>query len=823
MRRWAASRPVAIGIAVVLLVVAIASGSVLQGPRDDLRERVGVGVDILARQHDLVTLLSSVVFTNDIVELLLVLLVLLTVFGWAEQLLGWWRTILAYIVTAVLGILAGVGLQAAGLLARGLWTTPPATVIVVDPFTPVIGTLLTASAFAGPLWRRRVRVLGLSGLVVLLLYSGQPSDLYRLTAGIVGLVLGILLARRRPRIHWPRSSHHETRSLLASITAVSAIGPFVAVVAPHGYGLLRPLGVLFRNSLPNIANLREACRAAEPAIDCAREVALERLNGPGAVILTPLPLLVLLVAAFGMWRGRRVSAVAAIVVSLLLAVLAGIYYGFLPALLDPDELQLPNSEGGPTLQTALAVAVPAATAVLTFLRLRDFDVLPERRAVRVFGAVTAGVLVAVSGIYLGAGWALRDQFLPHVGLLDLLSDLPERFVPVGFLRLRRLDFLPVTVTSRILYDWIGPVFWGTVLVGLAICSIGVRDAPTAAANARIRRLLKVASHGPIAYMATWPGNHYWFSEDGSHAVAFREASGVALTLGEPIGPDDGALAAARAFALSCDDRGLTPAFYSVRPEFAAGLGGAGTPWQSVLIAEDTVLTPKTFAMSGKKWQDVRSSFNRAERQGVRAVWTEWDQCSLSVRTQIESIAEAWVADRGMPELGFTIGGVAQLRDPEVRLMLAIGHGERVEAVTSWLPTWRNGEVIGLTLDFMRRRFESMNGVVEFLIASVALAAKQRDLEFVSLSAAPLVTTGADDDANRVERVLGTLSNVLEPVYGFRSLAAFKEKFRPRLEPLVLAYPDALALPPIGVALSRAYLPSMSLPQVVRIVGALRQD
>ena len=90
------------------------------------------------------------------------------------------------------------------------------------------------------------------------------------------------------------------------------------------------------------------------------------------------------------------------------------------------------------------------------------------------------------------------------------------------------------------------------------------------------------------------------------------------------------------------------------------------------IGEDTVLHPASFSMKGKRWQDVRSSINRADRAGVSASWTSWDECSLPIRSQITAISEAWVAERRLPELGFTLGGLDELRDPEVRLMLAVG-------------------------------------------------------------------------------------------------------------------------------------------------------
>ena len=96
--------------------------------------------------------------------------------------------------------------------------------------------------------------------------------------------------------------------------------------------------------------------------------------------------------------------------------------------------------------------------------------------------------------------------------------------------------------------------------------------------------------------------------------------------------------------------------------------------------------------------------------------------------------------------------------------------------------------------------------------------------FLSLSAAPLAQSVAGDersDSNLTTRILEFLGNALEPVYGFRSLLAFKRKFQPEFLPLYMAYPDPVALPAIGLALARAYLPSASVRDVVAGVRELR--
>ena len=80
--------------------------------------------------------------------------------------------------------------------------------------------------------------------------------------------------------------------------------------------------------------------------------------------------------------------------------------------------------------------------------------------------------------------------------------------------------------------------------------------------------------------------------------------------------------------------------------------------------------------------------------------TTWAELPLAWASQIDQMSEEWVAEKELPEMGFTLGGVEELRDPAVRLMLAIDADDRVQAATSWLPTWRDGEVVEEPTDIM---------------------------------------------------------------------------------------------------------------------------
>ena len=89
---------------------------------------------------------------------------------------------------------------------------------------------------------------------------------------------------------------------------------------------------------------------------------------------------------------------------------------------------------------------------------------------------------------------------------------------------------------------------------------------------------------------------------------------------------------------------------------------------------------------------------------------------------------------------------------------------------------------------------------------------------MSLSGAPLARGEPSATAELTRARLSRTSSgaALEPLYGFRSLHAFKAKFSPRYEPMYLAYRDEGDLPRIGIALTRAYFPDAAVRDLVRL-------
>ncbi|WP_207555781.1 bifunctional lysylphosphatidylglycerol flippase/synthetase MprF [Intrasporangium flavum] len=375
----------------------------------------------------------------------------------------------------------------------------------------------------------------------------------------------------------------------------------------------------------------------------------------------------------------------------------------------------------------------------------------------------------------------------------------------------------------------------------------------AGADDRDTAIALLEQHGgtTTSWMGTWEDND-WFllpadaphaatTPDGGDAsgwplgyLAHQVHRGVAVALGDPVAAD--ADTRARVLAAFVDDqesRGHQVCFFSVSEEVRAW--GADRGYRSVTVAEEALIDLPALQFTGKRWQDVRTALNRAAKEGITYRQGHLAAMPRGVLSQVRAISELWVGDKGLPEMGFTLGGVDEALDPHTLVGLAVDTQHTVHGVTSWLPVHAGGGVVrGWTLDVMRRLPDGFRPVTEFLIASACLSFRDAGAEVVSLSGAPLAHAGGADagaDARTdagvgvepLDRLLGGLGEALEPLYGFRSLESFKQKFSPRGVPLHLVFRDEAALPRIGLALTSAYLPGASMRELALAGMRARRD
>ncbi|MCT9820849.1 DUF2156 domain-containing protein [Microbacterium sp. W1N] len=337
--------------------------------------------------------------------------------------------------------------------------------------------------------------------------------------------------------------------------------------------------------------------------------------------------------------------------------------------------------------------------------------------------------------------------------------------------------------------------------------LGAAPSPT---RDEVADMIRQHGGGTLSWMTTWEGMAYARTTHG--IVAYQRRAGVALALADPLGPADTRAQSAREFIEMVEHAGLVPCFFSASEPTRAALP---EPWGALIVADDTIVDLPGLAYTGKRWNSVRTSINRAGRDEIDFHLGTLKDEPWGVQAQLDVISGQWVGDKDLPEMRFTLGTLDEAADREARVAIAKTTKGDVEGFLSWLPIYGEGAIRGWTLDLMRRRDGgTFPPVMEYLIGMSAVAFRDEGAEIMSLSGAPL-THEYPPEADLIATLSTRLADMLEPVYGFKSLHRFKQKFNPRHETLFLLYRDAGDLPRIGRALTGAFLPDATLGQFAR--------
>jgi lysyl-tRNA synthetase class 2 len=424
------------------------------------------------------------------------------------------------------------------------------------------------------------------------------------------------------------------------------------------------------------------------------------------------------------------------------------------------------------------------------------------------------VVIASAIAHLAKGLDVEEATVHIVLLVALLRSRrhfvapgdPATLVPLLQVAVALAVSVPVLIVG--IYD--GDAYSRRIEVALALLvgALGFRALwlwlrpqgvlPAAGAE-RERAAELVQEHGSdsLAYFALRRDKSYFFSPSGRSFLAYRVIGGTALVAGDPIGDAGERRELIREFVRVAHARGWRVAVAGAANDALEDYSSIG--FKSMYLGDEAVIRPATFSLDGRAIRKVRQSVSRLQKSGYRVEVLSTGDADEALRAQVRAVSEEWRGN--WPERGFTMAMDALFLYPDAVLAVAVAPDGRVGGFLQLVPSPASE---GYSLSSMRRRGDTPNGLMEFLITETVAWARQHAVTEVSLNFAVFADfMSSGEDATRATRAFRWLLLKGDRLFQLERLHSFNRKFFPDWRRRYFCFERWADLPLAGLAYLQA--------------------
>jgi lysyl-tRNA synthetase class 2 len=420
------------------------------------------------------------------------------------------------------------------------------------------------------------------------------------------------------------------------------------------------------------------------------------------------------------------------------------------------------------------------------------------------------IVIASAVAHLAKGLDFEEATV-HLVLLGALLRSRRHFVapgdPATLVPLLQVTVaLAVSVPILVVGVFDGDAYSRRIEVALALLvgALGFRalwlwlrpqGVPPAVGEERVRATELVQAHGSdsLAYFALRRDKSYFFSPSGRSFLAYRVVGGTALVAGDPIGDTDERRELIREFVRVAHAKGWRVAVAGAANEALEDYAAIG--FKSMYLGDEAVIRPATFSLDGRAIRKVRQSVSRLEKSGYRVEVLSTADADEALRTQVRAVSEEWRGN--WPERGFTMAMDALFIYPDTVLAVAVAPDGRVGGFLQLVPSPASE---GYSLASMRRRGDTPNGLMEFLITETVAWARQHAVTEVSLNFAVFADfMRSGDDSTRATRSLRWVLLKGDRLFQLERLHSFNRKFFPDWRRRYFCFERWADLPLAGLA------------------------
>jgi len=292
-------------------------------------------------------------------------------------------------------------------------------------------------------------------------------------------------------------------------------------------------------------------------------------------------------------------------------------------------------------------------------------------------------------------------------------------------------------------------------------------------------------------------------------VAFAVRHSAAIACGDPLAPPDALEESIRDFVQRCRRNGWTPAVYGVPEEHGPLYQRAGL--KLLPIAQEALISLGEGPVPDGRSEALAARLGEARAAGLSV--RRYDRASDPqplLDEQLEEVSEAWLKERRLGELRFSLGSFA-LEELDGNPVFVCETAGRVEAFCSWLCYAAERAVV---LDLLRKRPDAPEGCRELLLAESLAAHAAAGRKEASFGIISMASPDGADTLAKSRRRLARLLDRLGSTYRYNDLFALKDAFGPRWESRHLAFPGDRSLPRVALALADVHT-TRGLRQLLR--------
>jgi lysyl-tRNA synthetase len=320
------------------------------------------------------------------------------------------------------------------------------------------------------------------------------------------------------------------------------------------------------------------------------------------------------------------------------------------------------------------------------------------------------------------------------------------------------------------------------------------EPPSAERRRKAEEIVRRWGDDTLDYFALRRDKSYFFSSDGRSLIAYLYVRGTAMVAADPIGPPEDTARTLDEFLGFCAERGWRIAFFAVRESDADLYKERGM--HPLYLGDEAIVHPDRFTLEGAEMKAARTAVKHVSHDHSFELIAE-TEASEELIAELNEISAEW--RDGSPERGFTmeLGEDVEGTNPDFVIAVAKEHGGRVAGFLRFVPVY--GDEPGYSLDLMRRRPDSANGLTEFLISEAALALGSRGFKRLSLNfAAWGRLLDSAEGAGLSGKLQRLMAKGLNPFFQIRSLRDFNQKFDPEWTPRSVVIDDVSDLPRVAM-------------------------